>query len=132
MTGLDTNVLVRFLVGDDRQQCNHAMKVIDDAAQRGDACFIGVVVFCELVWVLESAYGYRRHEIASVLEKLLSARQFLIEQKDTVYLAVQDYWQGKGDFADYLIGRINHAAGCDFTVTFDKTLKGDSHFRLLQ
>lgn len=90
MTGLDTNILVRFLVGDDR-----------------------------------------RHEIADVLEKLLSARQFLIEQKDVSRLALRDYDQGKADFADYLIGRINKSAGCKLTLTFDKSLEDASCFKLL-
>lgn len=131
MIGLDTNVLVRFLVGDERRQCELAMRVIDDAAKGGRACFISVVVLCEVVWVLESAYGYRRHEIADVLERLLSARQFVVDAKDAVYPAVKAYRQGKADLADYLIGRLNRTAGCEVTVTFDKTLKDDAHFRML-
>ncbi len=131
MIGLDTNVLVRFLVGDERRQCELAMRIIDNATKEGTLCFISVVVLCELVWVLESAYGYRREEIADLLERLLSARQFFVDEKDTVYSAVRDYRRGKADLADYLIGRLNRTAGCEVTVTFDKTLKDDAHFRLL-
>ena len=130
MTGLDTNVLVRFLVGDDRRQCEIAAGVIDEATRNSALCYINNIVFCELVWVLESAYGYHRNEIADILEKLLATRQFLIEQKDVVYLALRQYRQGKADLADYLIGRLNRTAGCSVTVTFDKSLKGEGHFRV--
>ncbi len=131
MTGLDTNVLVRFLIGDDERQCEIATAAINSAIRESRACHINSIVLCELVWVLESAYGYRREEIADVLEKVLAARQFHIGEKDLIYLAVKDYRRGKADFSDYLIGRINRTAGCLMTVTFDKTLKEDANFRLL-
>jgi predicted nucleic-acid-binding protein len=127
MTGLDTNVLVRFLVGDDERQCALAAAVIRESG----TCYIDGIVLCELVWVLESAYGYGREVIADVLEKVLAVRQFTIGQKDLAYLAVKDYRNGKADFADHLIGRINRAAGCSVTVTLDKALKSDPHFKLL-
>jgi len=131
MTGLDTNVLVRFLAGDDERQCEIATAAINNAIRESRVCHINSIVLCELVWVLESAYGYCREEIADVLEKLLAARQFHIGEKDMIYLAMRDYRKGKADFADYLIGRMSRTAGCSMTATFDKTLKEDAHFRLL-
>ena len=131
MTGLDTNVLVRFLVGDDERQCELATAAIKNVIVKNSVCHINSIVLCELIWVLESAYGYNREEIADVIEKVLAARQFHIGQKDLIYLAMRDFRQGKADFSDYLIGRINRAAACSVTITFDKTLKDDTHFKLL-
>ena len=52
MIGLDTNVLVRYLVQDDPTQTRQANALIDRAAARETAMFINHVVMCELAWVL--------------------------------------------------------------------------------
>ena len=131
MKGLDTNVLVRYIVRDDKKQAERASAYIRKATEPGKICFINCVVFCELVWVLESAYEYSKNEITLVLEKILMIKQFEIETKDIVRQAVQDYLNGKGDIADYLIGRINHVRGCEITATFDRNLKNNSNFVVL-
>lgn len=131
MSGLDTNVIVRFLVKDDEAQAKKASACIHGMAASGESCFISSLVLCELVWVLESAYGYAKGEITDVLEKLLVTKQFEIEGKDVVRQAIHDYKDGNGDIADYLIGRINRDRGCDVTYTFDLDLKACSLFYVL-
>lgn len=132
MKGIDTNVIIRYLVKDDKKQANIASAYIRKITGSGELCFINIVVLCELVWVLESAYGFHRSEIADVCDKIFRTKQFEIESKDIVRLAINDYRDGKADFADYLIGRINHLKGCDITATFDRTLKKQSGFILLE
>ena len=132
MTGLDTNVLVRTLVTDTPRQSAAAKRAILEAARSGEKLAIQPVTLCELVWVLESCYRRPRAEITLALEAILRTAQFEIIDKDTVTLAVGDYAKGKGDFADYYIGRANERAGADVTLTFDKSLKSDPRFRLLK
>jgi len=74
MTGLDTNVLVRYLTQDDPAQARKALRAIEDAASKGEDLFVANIVVCELVWVLETSYGYGRAEIIPVLEKILRTR----------------------------------------------------------
>ena len=131
MKGLDTNILVRYLVKDDKRQAEKAAACIRKVTDSGEIFFINLVVFCELVWVLDSAYGYERMEIAGVLEKLLITQQFEIESRDIVRQAIHDYKTGGADFADYLIGRINIINNCDTTFTFDQSLKKSPLFSLL-
>lgn len=131
MKGLDTNVLVRYLVRDDRNQSEKASAYIHRTTSAGKSCYINQTVMAELVWVLESAYDYSRQEISGVLEKLLITKQFEIEGKDVVNLAVHDYHNGRGDFADYLIGRLNRSKGCDTTATFDQALNSSRLFTVL-
>lgn len=131
MTGLDTNIMVRFFVKDDVRQAAKASDCIKKIVSDGGSCFVNVTVLCELVWVLEAAYKYSRPEISGLLERMLATRQFEIESKDIVRQAVQDYRRGSADLADYLIGRINHANGCERTVTFDKALKNSAFFEVL-
>jgi predicted nucleic-acid-binding protein len=127
--GLDTNVLVRYLTQDDPSQAARAAKVIDGAAAAG--LFISLVVVCEIVWVLEYSYDLARNEISAALEKILQTSQFAFEDKDLLWQALADYRDGKGDVADYSIGRIAQRAGCSHTITFDKAMKGSSLFRML-
>lgn len=132
MKGLDTNVLVRYLVRDDLRQAATADREIHACAAAGEKMILQPVVLCELIWVLESAYGYQKQELVPILERILRTSQFEIAQRDAVWRALAEYRAGKGDFSDYLLAESNHQAGATETLTFDKALKGSSRFRLLK
>lgn len=129
--GLDTNVIVRYLTQDDPTQAARATQAVESAVDRGDRLFVSDVVLCELVWVLETAYGYRRRAVGDVVERILRTSQFEFDHKDQLWQAWKDYRGGKGDFADYLIGRLGQSAGCEATLTFDLALDGGPLFRVL-
>lgn len=131
MIGLDTNVLLRFLVQDDEAQADRSARAIRQAAARREPVFLGPIVLCEMVWVLMSRYGYAKPEIARALTDILDADGFEIAERDVVRAAVDDYRAHKADFADCLIGRTNQAAGCRETVTFERPLKALETFRVL-
>ena len=65
MIGLDTNILVRYLVEDDAKQASKAAHLIETRCTEDSPGFINRVVLCELVWVLESAYGYPLATVAA-------------------------------------------------------------------
>ena len=127
MIGLDTNVLVRYLVRDDAAQAARAERELE----RDERFLIDGIVLCELVWVLESAYGRPRAVIVAALEQIVRTGAFTIEHADHVRSAVAVYKTTSADFADALVGRIDEAAGCEHTVTFDRGLKRLSQFRVL-
>lgn len=131
MIGLDTNVLVRHLVQDDPGQSRKATQVITKQCTRDDPGFINRVVLCELVWVLESAYGYSKDTIVPVLEKLLRTSQLKIEDVQAAWTAFRMYQKGKADFADCLLGATNRIGGCEWTVTFDQPASKLEGFKLL-
>jgi predicted nucleic-acid-binding protein len=127
VTGVDTNVLVRYLVRDDPVQAARAARELE----RDDRFFVGAIVLCELVWVLEAGYRFKRSAIAATVEQLLATAQFEIEDKDLALSALRDFRRTGADFSDCLIGRRNRAAGAAETVTFDRTLTRLDGFRLL-
>ncbi len=131
MIGLDTNVLVRYLVQDDPVQSPRANQLMERYGTADDPCLVNAIVLCEMAWVLESAYDYPKATIAEVLEKLLMTSGIEVVDKGMVWTAVTDYRTTKADFADCLIGRMNGVLGCTETVTFDKALKSLSGFKLL-
>ncbi len=131
MTGVDTNVLVRYLTQDEPRQARRANRFFEELATTGGRCMVGPVVLCELVWVLHGAYGLGREAIADTLDRVLSTAQIEVDRRDVVLAAMAHYRQGPGDFADYVIGESHARSGCDATVTFDRRLARAAAFRLL-
>ena len=131
MTGLDTNVLVRYLTQDDPDQARRANAVVAECTAGGERCFVGSVVLCELTWVLRESYDRPKSDRIKVLDLILATRQFEIGDKDIVRAALDAYRTGRADFADYVIGETHRRAGCVTTVTFDRRLRGAEGFQAL-
>ena len=74
MIGVDTNVLVRYIVQDDIEQSKDATRFIEKRISSSNPGFINQIVLCELVWVLKRAYGYEKTIIFEVLEKILQTK----------------------------------------------------------
>jgi predicted nucleic-acid-binding protein len=132
MKGLDTNVLVRYIVQDDAKQSRCATNFIEKECSIENPAFISGIVLCELVWVLETAYEYLREEIAPVLEKILRARQFHIHEPHVIWQALRGYKQKGADFADHYILSLNANHNCEHTATFDKKAARLIGFKLLE
>lgn len=131
MKGLDTNVLVRLLVQDDKIQGPTAEAYVRRTCTRESPCFVNRVVLCEVVWVLESYYGYSRALVADATDRILRTREFLVEDNDLARAALMDYRRSNVDFADALIAKTNRAHGCDATATFDCKAAALDEFELL-
>ena len=132
MKGLDTNVLVRYLVQDDRRQATAATAFIETQCTNEAPCFIGQIVLCELAWVLESNYQQSREEIASIIEQLLQVGQLQVMEPEVAWRALDDYKKSNADFPDHLMARVNETQGCDSTLTFDKKASKQPLFQLLK
>lgn len=129
MIALDTNILVRFLVEDDPTQTERARKTLQTAVESDVPCYISDVVLCEIVWVLETSYEFKKAEIVEVLGKLLQATHLAFSARDQLYRALEAYGAGRGDFADYLIREHARGAGCQAVVTFERKLLKEPGFR---
>lgn len=118
MIGLDTNVLVRYIMQDDPKNSPKATKLIEflDGDNPGYITMVSVV---ELYWVLTSCYELTGEQVGQALEAILRTKQFLVERADQVMRALRVYGEGKADFADCLIERSATGAGCTQTMTFD-------------
>jgi predicted nucleic-acid-binding protein len=119
MIAIDTNVLVRYLVQDEPEQARKAARFIANECSSDAPGLINRIVLCELVWVLESAYKYRRSQVAVALDKILRTRQFEIEDHEDAWSSFREYQAGS-DFADAFIAGVNRRLGCARTVTFDR------------
>ncbi len=118
MIGLDTNVLVRYVMQDDPRQSPRATRLIESLSAE-EPGFGPVVTLVELVWVLAGSYALDRTQVATVLDTLLRSKELLVDRADLVTQALQRFSAGSADFADALIERSANAAGCTATMSFD-------------
>lgn len=120
MIGLDTNVIIRYLMKDDRKQFNIAENLIETALNQKKLLHLNLVILCEVVWVLNYHYKLKREEINTFLGMLLHAEQIEVENRQLALNAFQEYQNSQADFADCIIGLMNDFLGCTTTYTFDK------------
>ncbi len=131
MIGLDTNVLVRYLAQDDREQARKAADLMERRLSVDEPGFISVVAMVETAWVLERAYGRSDRDVASAIELLLQAETLVVECEQEVFAAASALKDGHGAFADALIGALGARAGCTTTATFDRKAARLAGFELL-
>lgn len=124
MLALDTNVLVRFLVRDDRAQFEQAQKLIKRESRDGDAVLISLLVLLETEWVLRSRYGLPKSDILATFSGLLDSVELHFEDEHAIEEALFTWKDSSADFADCLIGARHRTLGCRATASFDaKALK---------
>ena len=129
MIGLDTNVVVRYVVQDEPDQSVSASSVID-ALTENDPGFLSLVTVVELYWVLRLAYKVSLTRCGELVEGLLDARELRVDQDSIVRAALSASREGP-DFADAIIAELGRVAGCEHTVTFDHRAAQSKDMQLL-
>ncbi|MES1199827.1 MAG: type II toxin-antitoxin system VapC family toxin [Pseudomonadota bacterium] len=114
MRAIDTNVLVRFLTGDDPQQAALAKTIVTT----GDV-FVCSTVLLETEWVLRRARGFSSADIAESFRRLAGFHTVTVDAPERIRRALE--WMEQGvDFADAL--HLAQAGACEAFVTFDQRL----------
>ena len=119
MLGIDTNVLVRFLVRDDELQFDKARKLIRREIAAGRQVLVNHLVILETEWVLRSRYCLSKIDIVAAISGLLDATELQIEDEPTVEEALYVWKESGADFADCLVAAKSRRLGCRATATFD-------------
>jgi predicted nucleic-acid-binding protein len=130
MIGLDTNVLVRYIMQDDIKQSPLAIRLIESRSVESRA-FVPLVSVVEFFWVMSSAYELDRGQLIAALEGLLRAKELVVERAEIVWKALRIFQTANVDFADCLIERSAGAAGCERTMTFDRGAAKNAGMTLL-
>ena len=124
MIAIDTNVLLRYLLRDNKMQAAKADKLINGSTP----VLITDVVLAETLWTLKgNKYSLDKTAMIDVLHSLFKEPNICFEDGQTVWRALNDYRQAKpvgagnkkkeADFSDALI--VNKAK-------FYATEKGES------
>jgi len=119
MLGIDTNVLVRFLVRDDEAQFEKANRLIKREVGAKEDVFVSLLVLLETEWVLRSRYNLQKTEIIEAISGLLDAAEVRLEDEPAIEETLFIWKDSPADFADCLIGAHNRRLGCRATANFD-------------
>lgn len=131
MPALDTNILVRHIVGDDHAQLAAVRRLIRRAIEDGQTLFVPVTVVLELEWVLRSSYGCGKDEVIRVVANLFSGVELCFESEQALEVALQLYREGAADFADCVHVALAAQAGEQPLWTFDRRAARIQGARLL-
>lgn len=114
MRAIDTNLVVRFLVGDDAVQAGKARATIG-----GGDVFVSTTVLLETEWVLRRGYGMKPTDLLVALRRFAGLRTVRLEDPELIAQSLARMEEGM-DFADAL--HLGRASDCAAFVTFDKAL----------
>lgn len=112
MIAIDTNIIVRYLTGEDREQTPRAVDIVDN-----QEVFVPITVLLELEWVLRKAYRFEPIKIVEAFRIFAGQPTVILEEADLVAEALELFAQGM-DFADAL--HLLKAQHCEKFVTFDR------------
>ena len=111
MRSIDTNVVVRYLTGDDAAQAARARAAVD-----ADDVFVSTTVLLESEWVLRSVYGFGSEDVVAALRAFAGLPTVLVESPVLLAEALERVDLGM-DFADAL--HLGAAGHCSELFTFD-------------
>lgn len=132
MIAIDTNILVRFLVGDDEKQSKKVYKIFKDTETKKSQVYIPLLVILEVIWVLESAYKIDREDIVDSLDQIILMPIFEFENLSVIQNFIPEAKISNFDLSDLLIAYSSDQAGCEMVITFDKKASRHRLFELLK
>ena len=131
MIGLDTNVIIRFLVQDDEVQSPLAARLMSRLT-RDKPGFVSAVALAETTSVLSRSYKASRELVAEAVEGLLRSTEIFVENTAAAWRALGAFKASQSvEFADVLIAETAALAGASETVTFDRRAATEAGMRLL-
>jgi len=106
LIAIDTNVLLRYLLDDDKDQANKADKLING----NDVVLITDIVLVETIWTLKGKkYQLSKADLIMVIQALFKEPNIRFEDGKVVWIALNDYRKAQAvrgkmaDFSDALI-----------------------------
>jgi predicted nucleic-acid-binding protein len=131
--GLDTNVLLRWLIPDQEAKLGSSEGEIERVSRifliDGAQFFINPVVIAETAWMLEKKLKLARPDVSEVLTRLLDAENITVGNDAEVRAAQHQFDQSKANLADCVIAQLNLTARCSHTLTFDREAARTAGFR---
>lgn len=119
---LDTNVLLRFLLGDHPTLSPEAKAIFEDAQSGKITLVVSELLIAEAVWVLSSHYKVSKADIVTKLTRVVEMAGILTFEKERILDALRRFERTRCDYIDCYFGALAVEKGHG-VVTFD------DHFR---
>jgi len=113
---LDINVILRYLIKDDERLFQAVRRLFQKAEKGGLFLYVHSITIAELVWTLESFYGYKKEEIVNALTRFINAEGIEVLDKETVQNALILYMDANVDYIDAYLA--SHAASSEVPTIF--------------
>ena len=123
MIGIDTNILLRLWLNDERAQSKRIDQLLVEHGGLPGSLLVTDVVLVEAVWTLKSAFEQGKQALLIAVRSLLEETAFAFEDREAVETALALFESGSCGFADCLVVAKHARRGCDFTATFDRGMR---------
>lgn len=100
---LDTNILLRYLIGDSPAQAARATALMERLERGAERAELMETVLAEAVWTLESFYKVPRPEIAEKVAAILAFPGIRAQGKGVLVTALARFGTSSADFVDCLL-----------------------------
>ncbi len=124
MKFIDTNVFLRFLIGDVRGEKEKRLLKLFSEMQTGDIkVFCLDIVFLQVIFVLKSYYGVNKEEIIEKMLDLLSFEGLIVKDKYVLERTLEMWRKHSGDIVDCYITASMEKAGEKTLISYDKRIE---------
>ena len=131
MIGLDSNILLRAVLNDDKVWSAAAEAFVRANCTPEQPGHVNTIVLAEICWVLRRRHDFDREKLASFVQGLLEADNLIIADHDAVTAALEAFRRGQAGFVDYLIAELNLRANAAPTYTIDRDAARSDAFALI-
>ncbi len=119
---VDTNVILRFLLADNKELYQRALAYFKKAETGKIKLIIPLIVLVQVIWVLYRSYSYDKSEIAKALIQLQNLKGVHILNREKFYQVLSIWLKIPGiDFIDAYILYMSRKNNTPL-LTFDKKL----------
>jgi predicted nucleic acid-binding protein len=112
MNLVDTNVIVRFLLGDKDEKYKGIYELFKRIEEGTESVECPILIFFQVIFVLKSVYRVKKDEIIEAMSLLLKYRNFYIARKSTLERTLHLWKRHNLDIIDcYLIACVEGKRG---------------------
>ncbi len=115
---LDTNVLIRHLTGDPREQARRATAFLAAA----DELLLPDLIVAEVIFVLESFYELERERVAELVRAVVGFQPIVVVDVPLLLRALEVYEVDRLDFAEAYLVANAEASGVGKIASFDRSI----------
>lgn len=115
---VDTNVLVRHLVGDPPSMAAQATAYLRSEAE----LLVTDLVVAETVYVLESFYEVSRQAVATSIRSLLTLNSVVVVDSALLLRSIEIYEHERLDFAEAYLVASAESSGVGAVASFDRSI----------
>lgn len=119
MKFLDSNVILRYLTGDDARKAQRCQALFERAERGQEALYTTALAIAEVIWVLASRYRHPKAEVVEGIRRLLNTRNMLVEEPEVLLQALYLFERHPIDFIDAYHGAVLQTRGLAEVYSYD-------------